>query len=1160
MKLSSRFAESSVLKGGAGGLRWFAVLCTFLLLGSLVAFAQEATVVGTVTDPSGSVLPNVTITLTNVETGQARTLTTNDAGQYVAPGLRIGHYNIKATASGFTTAEKTGIVLNVGDRSRIDFDLKVGGTQEHVTVEANAVAVQTDTGEVSGVITDQQVSKLATNGRSIYTLVNLTPGASSIQGDAQMPTPVGGDAAVSFNGQRMSHNIYLMDGGENLDRGGAGTFSVMPSLESIAEFRTLTSNYDAQYGLSSAATMTTVLKSGTSKLHAQAWEFGRNDALQARNYFTRSPAKIAELRMNIFGFNVGGQLPVAKSHPTFFFYNMEWRKIIQGQTLNQTVPLTSTYGGNLGTTNINVPSAANAQASVLFARCPGGVAPAGIVQGSQFPNNTIPACMLDPNAQALLAAGIFPAPTSGTQFSGGNNVPTNVREEITRIDHQFSDKFSVFGHFVAEQITQGFGTTMWSGDNVPTIGNTFGNPSYSGVVHATHTISPTLLNEIAFNYNGNRINIIPDGLVTAPAGFTFNRIFTGPNELNRIPSIALNNNAQYTANWTPWRNKADDYQIRDDVSWTKGAHQLKMGASWALYKKVQDLFANTQGNFSFNGKFTGDSFADYLLGLSNQYNEGAVKDSGHWNNVSWAAYLQDNWRVNNRLTLNLGVRWDGAPHTYEANHRMSNFYPNLYSAANAALFNDPNCNGTVLATCNPNQIAATSPGLGPSPNPILAGNLFYVNGMGIDGRNGVPKGLVNSHWAAFGPRIGFAYDVTGQGKTVIRGGFGMMYERIQGNDVYNMGPNVPFSSNPSFNDVSLSDPKLNVPTGTALTVPIVPGDVTGLDKNYPFPTSYQYSFGIQQQLGAKTVFNISYVGNQNRNQNYWQETNLPSAALLPALQASSTPMKAEVPFRGYGSVRLAFNGAKADYNSLQTSLRGKVAKDLDLQFGYTYSRSADPTTGNGGNGFDLNNVSNPYVGWRYDWGPSVFDRTHIAFVNYVYDIPLLKNSSNKALKTAFGGWQLSGIISMQSGAPIDVRDGANNVASIFANGLQNRPNLTAPISYVKQPNANGFQWFSTASFTNPVDGQWGTLGHNALRGAGRDNWNMSLFKNFVFSEERGSRLEFRADCFNMWNHTQFGGGGQNGGLGSVNTGAATFGTYTNAFDPRAFQLGLKLIY
>jgi len=511
-------------------LRFLFVLLVALIGFSVSTFAQQATIVGTVTDPSGAVVPNVAVVIVNIETGLSRTYPTNDAGQYVAPDLQIGHYDVKATAAGFKAAEQKSIVLTVGDRVRVDFQMQMGAAQETVTVEANAVHVQSDSGEVSNLITDQQMSQIAVNGRSIYQLAQLTPGASS-QINNFVNTPVGGDSNVEFNGMRQNHNIYLLDGGEDDDRGGAGGMSIAPSTDAIAEFRALTSNYSADYGLSSAATMTMVLKSGTNQLHASAWEFNRNDAFDARGFFNPAPAPVAELRLNVFGFNVGG--PVTFGHlynpekkKTFFFYNMEWRKLIQGNINNgQPVPLPSTYGGDFGSTTIDVPSAAKVSAAVLAKNCPGGVLPAGVVQGSPFPGNTIPTCMIDPNSSALVKAGIFPAPTIGNKFFGSANAPTNLKEEVVRIDHNFSPKFSVFGHYIAEQVTQGFAISQWSGANVPTVGDTFGNPSYSAVIHTTYTISPTLVNEVAFNYNGNRINIIPfagAGLASLaiPSGYT----------------------------------------------------------------------------------------------------------------------------------------------------------------------------------------------------------------------------------------------------------------------------------------------------------------------------------------------------------------------------------------------------------------------------------------------------------------------------------------------------------------------------------------------------------------------------------------------------------------------------------------------------------------
>ena len=1063
--LSPTFAGSIGRAVRRNGARLAVLLAAFFVMFAAQALAQEATIVGTVTDPSGAAVPNVSITVTNTDTGLERTLTTSSEGQYVAPELHIGHYTVRAQGTGFKVVEHTGLVLTVGDRTRVDFKLTLGGASEQVTVEAAAVAVQSDSGEVSNLITGRQISDLAVNGTSLFQLAALAPGASSDITNYK-DVPVGGDTSVSFNGQRTAHNVFMIDGGENYDRGCGGCVTTAPSSEAMAEFRQLTSNYGADYGLSSAGTVTMVIKSGTSKFHGSAWENNRNDAFDARNYFFPAPTKKQELRMNIFGFNIGG--PIIKNK-TFFFYNMEWRKYIDGGSTNQTVPDPSTYGGDFSsvTTPIMVPDATRVAPSVLFANCPGGAAPAGITQGAQFPGNVIPSCMINPNSTALLGTGFLPKPngafdptTGAAPFVGGANSATNLKEEMVRIDHTFSAKFSVFGHFIAEQISQGYNTAQWSGDNLPTVGDTFNNPAYSYAIHATHTISPSLLNEIAFNYNGNRINIIPypaTGMTSlslptcsAPCDFTNARFFTGPNPMNRIPNITLDkqSNANFQISSWPWVNRADGYQIRDDVSWTKGAHQLKIGGSWSLYKKLQQLFGTTQGAFTFEGNnqsYTGNSFADFLLGTASSYSELAVQDKRTWPNVSWALYVQDNWRVNSRLTLNLGLRWDGIPHAYEVDNHMGNFYPNLYDPAQAATID---AQGNVCSTGDPDPACGgvQSPGVSTPSSGPLSGIPLYLNGIGVAGQNGVPRGLVNNHWATFGPRLGFAYDLTGSGKTIVRGGFGIMYERIQGNDMYNAGPNIPFSLNVGVSGVALQNPGTLLESGAAPTFQTIkPADLNpgGLAiNNYKPPTSTQYSAGIQHAFGAKTVLSASYVGNVNRHLNDYRNSNLPSLAELPLVASNTIQYSAAttLPYKGFRTLSMAQNEANSHYNSLQVDLNSQFTKDLQLRAYYTLSRSIDPSTG--GSGQDLNAVTNPYLGWRYDLGPSIFDRTNNFSANFIYSIPVLRNSSSRLLKSVLGGWQVSGIITIESGLPINVSGGSNNNV-----GGGNRPDLNGSIRY-----------------------------------------------------------------------------------------------------------------
>ncbi|HLH02933.1 MAG TPA: carboxypeptidase-like regulatory domain-containing protein [Bryobacteraceae bacterium] len=1107
----------------------------------------SGTIVGTITDPSGAAVPGVAITITNTDTNAVTQIKSGGNGDYVAADLPVGHYTVKAEAQGFKTAEQTNITLQVGQRLKVDIPLEVGATTESITVEANAVQVQSESGEVSSVITGQQVTQLATNGRSIYSLATIIPGASSNMSDLNVPTSTGGDSTVAFNGLRQNHNLWLIDGGEASDRGGAGGMDVMPSVDAIGEFRALTSNYSSDFGLSSAGTMTMVIKSGTKDFHGTLWEFNRNDALDAANFINNANnVKTPVLRFNTYGFNVGGPVYIPKVYNknrdrTFFFYNMEWRKLIQGGNVNTTVPWTSAYTGDFSGTGKTIYLPTSAQVGGNSALASALTSATGVALGAPFPGDKIPASLLNKNAQLLLQTGIFPAANgNNNQFVGGSNLPTNVREEIVRIDHRFSDKLSVFGHLILDSVDQTYGTSMWSGDNVPTVGNTFSNPSYHGVVHATWSISPTLLNEVAYNQNGNKINIQPDGIYQRPSGLSVAQLFGTD---TRIPSVSLSQlGTNYDVSSWPWTNKADDYQVRDDLSWIKGAHQIKMGASWALYKKVQELFGQTQGAFTFNGQYTGVDFADFLLGLSSSYSELALQDNGYWNNISPAAYIQDNWKVNNRLTLNLGLRWDGIPHTYEAHDRMANFYPGLYNPADAAHLSSDG-----------NSILAGSPGLGTSPNPALAGIPFYLNGIGLEGKNGIPKGLVKDQWLNFGPRIGFAYGLDDSGKTVLRGGFGIMYERIQGNDMYNAGPNQPFSATVTNPNVYLNNPAISVQNGQPVpTTSASVGSITGLAyTDYKSPASYQYSFGLQRQLSGDSVLSVSYVGNENRHQNDYRETNLPPdsqslrACLIQGL--SSCPYNTTLAYLGFHSLKMSENAENGNYNGLQVELRSKIRSDLQLQAAYTFSKAMDPAGSVASFGGDLYTVSDPY-NRHYDYGPAGSDRTHIAVINFIYDMPFFRNSQHAFVRTTLGGWELSGIVTAESGLPLQMTLGGSQGSNGIANAT-NRPNVVGTLTYPHTVS----EWFNTSAFGAPALGAWGDLGSGVVRGPGRDNWNVSLFKRFIFSEQHQREFQLRFETYNTFNHTQFNGI-------STSFSSSNFGQVTSVWDPRVFQLGAKLLF
>ncbi len=1129
------------------------ILCVLLLGFAFTASAQEATIVGSVTDQSGLAIPNVTITVLNTETGQSQIVSTNEAGQFVAPSLRIGPYTVKAEAKGFKTWTTSGLTLRVGDRSRVDIQMAVGNLTDSITVESGALQVQAETSEISDVVTGTQMLDLATNGRNFVTLAALTPGASSAVAGFNFPAAVSSNFNISFNGQNPDHNVWMADGGENYDRGSGGKSSIMPSMEAVAEFRTLTSNYSADYGQGSGATLSMVFKSGTSDLHGAAWEFVRNDAFDANDFLSNANGvKKPMLRYNNYGFNLGGPVVLGRfnkdRNKTFFFYNMEWRSLRGTQAINANDPSTAERTGDFSAvpTAIRVPTNLSQAQLDRFAAY-------DLHPGDQIKFNgrlnVIPTGLLDSNALAFLGTGALPTPTSVDSNGLGHLVanasaPNDVREELFRIDHRFNDKFSIFGHAVLEQVSTSNALSIWSGDSYPSVGTAFGNPSYSAVAHATYAISPSVVNEAAFNYNGNRINITPTGTFTRPDGFNVPLLAPGgadQNKLNRLPNINFQKElgTGYNPSWQPWVNAADDYQLRDDVSWVHGRHQFKFGGQAMKYQKMQTTFTNTQGTFTFDGSYTGNAFADFMLGYASAYNQDALQDAGTWRDYSYSFYGQDNWRITDRLTLNLGLRWEAFPHSFELNDRMSNFYPYLYNPAQAPRY-------LADGTLDP-----TGPGFRTVAGTALSTVPFYMNGIGVGGTD-VPRGMVQNSWNNWGPRIGLAWDVTGKGKTVVRAGFGRMYERVQGNDVYGMAGDVPFSYQLNLTNVLFSNPATSAITGLTAGAPVGPAGITGMAySDYKSPTSNQWSLGVQHELWPKAVVSVSYVGNQNIHQNALRDINAPLVSDTTgraAAVAKTIDLNRIRPYLGFAQINMSENGGTSHYNGVQFNLRVQASKGLTLQAAYTLSRSENNLLAVGGG--DLAQISNPYDR-NYDKGPSPFDRTHIMVLNYVYDLPFFAHSGSRFTKAMLGGWQISGITTIESGLAVTPAADASTLG--MGGNVANRPDLTGSISYPKTVN----QWFSTGAFSAPGALAFGNASKGCLRGPGLTNFDLSLFKNFKgipwFTNKEGANLQLRFESFNVLNHTEF----QNI---QNNFSSGNFGAVTTVYPPRTLQFGAKFMF
>jgi hypothetical protein len=1112
------------------------ILLLGLALLNTVAYSQEtASIVGTVTDPTGAAVPGARITITNSETGIVRSTATNATGSYAAHELAIGHYNVKVEAPGFKTYERTAITLNVNDTARADVPLQVGEARESVTVEANAIQVQADSNEVSQTITAAMVSDLATNGRNVIQLAALVPGASASIPDFDSPMAQNQNRSISFNGQRSDHNNWLINGGEAYDRGGGGILLVSPSQDSLQEFKVMTSNFAADLGQSSGGMITMATKSGTQQFHGGAWEYVRNNAFDANTFFANlNGQKKPELRYNTFGFNLGGPVPIQHERKTFFFYNMEWRRLVQGGEINATSVPVAARGGDFSSlsTPIHVPQTTDPAAIAKFGQY-------GLSPGQNFPGNIIPSGLLDSNALSLLKAGLFPAANSANNlYYAVNNNVTNYREETVRIDHQIGNKLALMGSLIWDNGIQSQAPPLWAGGTYPTAGSVMSVPSWAGVVHATYTISPTLLNEAAFNFNGNNLNINDVGLYQKPSGYTVPNFFQA-NKGNKLPGVSIGSpyNISYTPGWWPWWNTWRSWQGKDDVSWSHGKHNMKFGGSYMYTHKLQQFQLNAGGQFNFDSSATGNGFADFLLGFASSYSEPASVDFVHISNKTYTLYAMDDWRISNRLTLNLGLRWEGIPHAYDSENTASNFYPNLYDPKQAATFLPSgalNTNGPGFTTVSGIPLSNVS---------------FYMNGVGIAGRNGIPRGLVDNHWDTFAPRIGFAYDLTGRQRTILRGGSGIFYERIGGNEEYNMGQNnVPFAYQSAPTQVYFDNPATSYTTGQTASVPYFPAGITTVAQQYKIPTAAQWSLGIQQQLRENAVMTVTYVGNSNYHQSEGRNINslaqddphrLGVCGSTCGYTGAQLNANLYRPYQGWGAIAPMEMSGNSNYESLQVGVRATAWKNLTFNSTYTWSHAFDLLDGE-----IFSNLDNPFNA-RWDYGPAGWDRRQISVTSFIYSVPFFRNSANRATKATLGGWELSGIATFESGTPVSIGAGPDNLGLGGTTG--NRANVVAPVTYP----GTRFQWFSASSFAQPGPLQWGTAARNDVVTPGRNNWNMALFKAFQFHEK--ARFEFRAETFNTFNHTQF-----TGLQTSVTSG--NFGQLTGTNSPRTFQFGAKLLF
>ncbi|HZQ70205.1 MAG TPA: carboxypeptidase regulatory-like domain-containing protein [Terriglobales bacterium] len=1174
---------------------------------STLLFAQDtAQVTGTVTDSSGAAVAGAKVNVSIPEKGINRETTTNDSGDYLAAGLPPGPVNISVVAKGFNRYEAKGVILRVGQKARNDVQLKVGSTNTEVTVEGASVAqVETQSSDLSGTVTGKQITQLELNGRNFTQLVTLVPGVSNQTGQDEGAVGIAGNVGYSINGGRIEYNNWELDGGDNMDNGSNTTLNVYPSLESIGEFKVLTSNYGAQYGRNGSGTVEVETKSGTNAFHGNVYEFVRNDAFNARNFFNRPPDPIASYKKNDFGYTIGG--PIWKDH-TFFFWSQEWRRDrVPGQTFNVAVP---SAAERLGDFSDLCPNPTNGDIS----DCP-------VVNGVQTPNlNTVPGFNInDPNVQALLAE--IPAPNAGVpgaaSFISSPSQPTNWREELIRVDHNINAANRVTFRYIHDSWDTVNPVPLWTNaGSFPTIQTNFKGPGVSLVTRLTSTFSPTLLNEFVFSYTTDHIILNNVGAWQRPSGATFGTLFPGVNNTNVVPGINLVGGNAYNqgfgqdAGYIPNGpyNSNPTYTYRDNLSKIVGKHNLQFGAYFVAAQKNEfggELAAGSvPGYLTFDtsnaATTTGNPFADLLLGRIASFGQQDqfVKYYNRYKILE--PYFQDDWHITPRLTLNLGLRLSLFGTYREKQHQAFNFDPARYDFAR----------GTSVDPVTGTVVNLTADGLPPSVSNLPNG----IVQCGVTA--GVPVGCMKGHLFNPAPRVGFAYDPRGDGKWAIRGGYGVFFEHTNGNEANSesLENSPPLATAAVQNNIfGYSNIGAGFSPGSQ---PVFPLSVTSIPTKAMWPYMQQWHIDVEHEVAHNTVAVLSYVGSKGTH--LTRTSDLNQLRPLPASQnpylpgetfgandctaqdiflvptAGTTPSGAPIayggpgvispatyvgiancgaspdffrPFPGYSSINHLENRAASTYNALQLGVRRNVG-GLQLNFAYTYSHSIDDSSSRQDG--VLVNTYDPSA----NRASSNFDQRHSVNFGYVWDLPFFKTPG--LTQKILGGWEYSGIFSFSTGSPFTVAYFSDNAGT--GNGITS---VAAYADQIADPNQNvpsvpGVkQLYNPNAFTAPTALTYGNAGRNSLRNPSRTNFDMALFKHFTIKEQIA--LEFRAEAFNIFNTTQFGYINGDGGSAAANSANLNSGTSTcgaapcgsagdqflqilTAHNPRILQLGLKFIF